>query len=201
MPRLRLRIHPTGHLEVEVEGMTDDGCHALVDEAASGVGVILERRAAAARSLSRRRRQARRRPSSRGLSHPHRLTPISRMSPTERYRIEPDGTVVTVYTDTVDLRALGHVQAVERASSSGTSRSGMDRADPGKRRDARPLRHPGRGRRGRAERTGHASRGRRGRRSPLGSPAASRPRRFRTAAKPCLLARAERERELAAERL
>jgi hypothetical protein len=44
MPRLRLRIHPTGHIEVEVEGMTDDGCHALVDEAASGVGVILERR-------------------------------------------------------------------------------------------------------------------------------------------------------------
>ena len=43
MPRLRLRIHPTGHVEVEVEGM-DDRCHALVDEAASGVGVILERR-------------------------------------------------------------------------------------------------------------------------------------------------------------
>jgi hypothetical protein len=37
------------------------------------------------------------------------------MSGTERYRIEPDGTVVTVYTDTVDLRALGHVRA-RRAS-------------------------------------------------------------------------------------
>ncbi len=37
------------------------------------------------------------------------------MTPTERYRIEPDGTVVTVYTDTVDLRALGHVRAL-RAS-------------------------------------------------------------------------------------
>jgi hypothetical protein len=43
MPRLRLRIHPTGHVEVEVEGM-GEGCHALVEEAASGVGVILERR-------------------------------------------------------------------------------------------------------------------------------------------------------------
>ena len=43
MPRLRLRIHPTGHIEVQVEGMTDDGCHALVDEAASRVGVILRR--------------------------------------------------------------------------------------------------------------------------------------------------------------
>jgi hypothetical protein len=43
MPRLRLRIHPTGHVEVEVEGM-GDGCHALVEEAAAGVGVILERR-------------------------------------------------------------------------------------------------------------------------------------------------------------
>jgi hypothetical protein len=37
------------------------------------------------------------------------------MSGTERYRIEPDGTVVTVYTDTVDLRAVGHIHAV-RAS-------------------------------------------------------------------------------------
>jgi hypothetical protein len=37
------------------------------------------------------------------------------MSATERYQIEPDGTVVTVYTDTVDLRALGHVRA-RRAS-------------------------------------------------------------------------------------
>jgi hypothetical protein len=45
MPRVRVRIHPTGHLEVQVEGMTDDGCHALVDEAASWVGVIVERRA------------------------------------------------------------------------------------------------------------------------------------------------------------
>jgi hypothetical protein len=34
----------------------------------------------------------------------------------ERVRIEPDGRVVTVYTDTVDLRALGHVWAV-RAST------------------------------------------------------------------------------------
>ena len=37
------------------------------------------------------------------------------MSGTERYRIEPDGTVVTVYTDTVDLRVVGHVHTV-RAS-------------------------------------------------------------------------------------
>jgi hypothetical protein len=37
------------------------------------------------------------------------------MSRAERYRIEPDGTVIAVYTDTVDLRALGHVRAV-RAS-------------------------------------------------------------------------------------
>jgi hypothetical protein len=44
MPRLRLGIHPTGHIEVEVEGMTDDGCHALVDEAASRVGLIVQRR-------------------------------------------------------------------------------------------------------------------------------------------------------------
>jgi hypothetical protein len=43
MPRLRLRIHPTGYLEMQVEGMTD-GCQALVDEAALRVGVILERR-------------------------------------------------------------------------------------------------------------------------------------------------------------
>jgi hypothetical protein len=45
MPRVRVRIHPTGHLEVQVEGMTDDGCHALVDETASWAGVIVERRA------------------------------------------------------------------------------------------------------------------------------------------------------------
>jgi hypothetical protein len=37
------------------------------------------------------------------------------MSRAERYRIEPDGTVVALYTDTVELRALGHVRAV-RAS-------------------------------------------------------------------------------------
>jgi hypothetical protein len=43
MPRVRLRIHPTGHVEVEVEEM-DDRCHALVEETASGVGVILTRR-------------------------------------------------------------------------------------------------------------------------------------------------------------
>jgi hypothetical protein len=45
MPRVRVRIHPTGHLEVEIEGLTDAGCHALVDEAASWAGVIVERRA------------------------------------------------------------------------------------------------------------------------------------------------------------
>jgi hypothetical protein len=43
MPRVRLRIHPTGHVEMEIDGM-DEGCHALVEETASGVGVILERR-------------------------------------------------------------------------------------------------------------------------------------------------------------
>ena len=37
------------------------------------------------------------------------------MSGTERYRIESDGTVVTVYTDTVDLRLVGHIHAM-RAS-------------------------------------------------------------------------------------
>ena len=37
------------------------------------------------------------------------------MNAPERYRIEPDGRVVTVYTDTVDLRVLGHVRAI-RAS-------------------------------------------------------------------------------------
>jgi hypothetical protein len=37
------------------------------------------------------------------------------MNCAERYRIAPDGTVVTVYTDTIDLRALGHVRAL-RAS-------------------------------------------------------------------------------------
>jgi hypothetical protein len=44
MPRVRVRIHPTGHLEVEIEGLTDAGCHALVDETASWAGVIIERR-------------------------------------------------------------------------------------------------------------------------------------------------------------
>jgi hypothetical protein len=43
MPRVRLRIHPTGHLEVQVEGLTDDRCHALVDEAAARVGDIVQR--------------------------------------------------------------------------------------------------------------------------------------------------------------
>jgi len=38
------------------------------------------------------------------------------MNAPERYRIEPDGRVVTVYTDTVDLRVLGHVRAI-RAST------------------------------------------------------------------------------------
>jgi hypothetical protein len=45
MPRVRVRIHPTGHLEVQIEGLTDAGCHALVDETASWAGVIVERRA------------------------------------------------------------------------------------------------------------------------------------------------------------
>ena len=44
MPRVRVRIHPTGHLEVQVEGLTDTSCHALVDEAGSWAGVIVERR-------------------------------------------------------------------------------------------------------------------------------------------------------------
>jgi hypothetical protein len=44
MPRVRVRIHPTGHLEVQVEGLADDRCHALVDEAAARVGVIVQRR-------------------------------------------------------------------------------------------------------------------------------------------------------------
>jgi hypothetical protein len=44
MPRIRFRIHPTGHIEAQVEGVSDTGCHALVDEAASRVGVILDRR-------------------------------------------------------------------------------------------------------------------------------------------------------------
>jgi hypothetical protein len=37
------------------------------------------------------------------------------MSGTERYRIEPDGTVLAVYTDTIDLRTIGRIHAV-RAS-------------------------------------------------------------------------------------
>jgi hypothetical protein len=37
------------------------------------------------------------------------------MSRTERYRIEPDGTVLAVYTDTIDLRTIGRIHAV-RAS-------------------------------------------------------------------------------------
>jgi hypothetical protein len=37
------------------------------------------------------------------------------MNHRERYRIAPDGTVFTVYTDTIDLRALGRVRAI-RAS-------------------------------------------------------------------------------------
>jgi hypothetical protein len=35
---------------------------------------------------------------------------------TERARVNPDGTVVAVYTDTIDLRAVGHLRAV-RASA------------------------------------------------------------------------------------
>jgi hypothetical protein len=37
------------------------------------------------------------------------------MSGTERYRIEPEGTVLAVYTDTIDLRTIGRIHAV-RAS-------------------------------------------------------------------------------------
>jgi hypothetical protein len=37
------------------------------------------------------------------------------MSGTERDRIEPDGTVLAVYTDTIDLRTIGRIHAV-RAS-------------------------------------------------------------------------------------
>jgi hypothetical protein len=37
------------------------------------------------------------------------------MSGTERYRIEPDGTVLAVYTDTIDLRTIGRIHAM-RAS-------------------------------------------------------------------------------------
>jgi hypothetical protein len=37
------------------------------------------------------------------------------MSGTERYRIEPDGTVLAVYTDTIDLRTIGRIHAA-RAS-------------------------------------------------------------------------------------
>jgi hypothetical protein len=37
------------------------------------------------------------------------------MNRRERYRIAPNGTVFTVYTDTIDLRALGRVRAI-RAS-------------------------------------------------------------------------------------
>lgn len=38
------------------------------------------------------------------------------MTRTERARVNPDGTVVAVYTDTIDLRVVGHVRAV-RAST------------------------------------------------------------------------------------
>jgi hypothetical protein len=37
------------------------------------------------------------------------------MSGMERYRIESDGTVLAVYTDTIDLRTIGRIHAV-RAS-------------------------------------------------------------------------------------
>jgi hypothetical protein len=38
------------------------------------------------------------------------------MTRTERARVNPNGTVVAVYTDTIDLRAVGHLRAV-RASA------------------------------------------------------------------------------------
>jgi hypothetical protein len=38
------------------------------------------------------------------------------MTRTERARVNPDGTVVAVYTDAIDLRVVGHVRAV-RASA------------------------------------------------------------------------------------
>jgi hypothetical protein len=38
------------------------------------------------------------------------------MTRTERARVNPNGTVVAVYTDTIDLRVVGHVRAV-RASA------------------------------------------------------------------------------------
>lgn len=37
------------------------------------------------------------------------------MMRTERVRVNPDGTVVAVYSDTIDLRLVGHVRAI-RAS-------------------------------------------------------------------------------------
>ena len=113
MPRVRVRIHPTGHLEVEIEGMTDDGCHALVDEAASWAGVESSGAHSGPIHPAPPWRHGAR-PVHRGRFRPDRPGPIHRMSGTERYRIEPDGTVVTVYTDTVD-RVVGHIHAV-RAS-------------------------------------------------------------------------------------
>jgi hypothetical protein len=44
MTRIRIRIHPTGQVEAQVEGVSDDRCHALIDEAAAHLGVILTRR-------------------------------------------------------------------------------------------------------------------------------------------------------------
>jgi hypothetical protein len=44
MARIRLRIHRTGHVEAQVEDVSDDRCHALIEEAAAPLGVILTRR-------------------------------------------------------------------------------------------------------------------------------------------------------------
>jgi hypothetical protein len=44
MARIRLRIHPTGHVEAQVEDVSDDRCHGLIEEAAAPLGVILTRR-------------------------------------------------------------------------------------------------------------------------------------------------------------
>jgi hypothetical protein len=112
---------------------------------------------APSRSIPRRRRGTEFCLSSGGLLGPHRPGPIHRMSRTERYRIEPDGTVVTVYTDTIDLRAVGHVQAV-RASVVEWNESCHGRAP-------RHIRDAGRGGRGRAGRAGHLARDRHARRA------------------------------------